>query len=230
MKQTMVKLRRLVPGLAGGIVIMMTASFLITNNTTDRTASAEKTNSLPPPLAAPGAADSLKSTALRSSATTVPNNEATPDSTMAVQVPAPADVSRPAESLPGYKIAKSSAGPAGLPDPSLLSTGSSPRNLEIAVTIPPGEQAPVVFYDNEPRSGPQMLVLDEIARGFKEAIQREVPGYTAAEVWSEARDWADERYMYFFGEEDWKALQLQAALEAVQEQEAMGQMSQRSYE
>ena len=75
-----------------------------------------------------------------------------------------------------------------------------------------------------------MLVLDEIARGFKEAIQREVPGYTAAEVWSEARDWADERYMYFFGEEDWKALQLQAALEAVQEQEAMGQMSQRSYE
>lgn len=75
-----------------------------------------------------------------------------------------------------------------------------------------------------------MLIMDEIARDFNEAIQKEVPGYTAEEVWSEARDWADERYVLFFGEEAWNQLHLQAALEAVAEKEAMGQLPQRTYE
>jgi hypothetical protein len=114
--------------------------------------------------------------------------------------------------------------------PTLISSGSSPRNLEIAVTVPPGEQAPAVFYDDEPRTEPQVRILDEIARDFKEAIQREVPGYTGEEVWSEARDWADERYMLFFGEEAWNKLHLQAALDAVREKEVTGQLPQRSYE
>ena len=108
--------------------------------------------------------------------------------------------------------------------------GALSENREIAVAVPPGERAPAVFYDETPRPEPQLRMLDEIARGFNEAIQREVPGYTPEEVWREARDWADERYMYFFGWDAWNVLHLRAAQEAVLEKEAMGQMSQRSYE
>jgi hypothetical protein len=36
--------------------------------------------------------------------------------------------------------------------------------------------------------------------------------------------------MLFFGEEDWNKLHLHAALDALREKEAMGQISQRSYE
>jgi hypothetical protein len=104
------------------------------------------------------------------------------------------------------------------------------ENREIAVTVPPGERAPAVFYDETPRPEPQVRMLDEIARGFNEAIQREVPGYTPEEVWREARDWADERYMYLFGWDAWNVLHLSAAQEAVLEKEAMGQLPQRSYE
>jgi hypothetical protein len=226
MKQNMVKLRWLVSGLAVGGVIMLTASLHITRENTDRAAVAESITSQPSALAVPGARDSLNLTDLRSSATTTPNDQATPDSSMDAQGTAQARASALEANLPGHNIVKSS-------DPRKVrgqSEQTASGNLEIAVPVPPGEQAPVVFYDNEPRTEPQALIMDEIARDFNEAIRRDVPGYTAEEVWSEARDWADERYMLFFGEEDWNKLHLQAALDALREKEAMGQISQRSYE
>lgn len=240
MKQNMVKLRWLVVGLAGCVLIMMAASLFITDKITDHSADAEKTKSQPSPLA-----DSLNSTDLRSSAPTVPNNKATHHSSMDAEGAAHAGSLGPENSLLGHSSAKSSYQrslnkqseqkvfsevSADLLQSTLISTGSSPANRELAVTVPPGEQAPAVFYDNEPRTEPQMLIIDEIARDFNEAIQREVPGYTAEDVWSEARDWADERYMLFFGEEALNKLHLQAAQEAVAEKEAMGQLPQRTYE
>lgn len=136
----------------------------------------------------------------------------------------PAQGAVPSPPAGGSRTEPGSSGFAG------VTVGSAADNREIAVAVPPGERAPAVFYDETPRPEPQLRMLDEIARGFNEAIQREVSGYTAEEVWREARDWADERYMYFFGWDAWNALHLQAAQEAVREKEALGQMFQRSYE
>jgi hypothetical protein len=95
---------------------------------------------------------------------------------------------------------------------------------EIALVVPVGERAPAVFYDETPRPEPQMRVLDQIAREFNELVAQPVPGYTPEQIWRAARDWADERYMYFFGWESWHALHLAAAKEAVREKEAMAQL------
>jgi len=241
----MFKLRWLVIGLVAGGAIMLAASLLVTEKQTDHPSAAEKRKSQSSALLAPGAGDSINSTGLLSSATSVPKSNMAPYSSVEAQGIRQAGALGPEDSLPGHNIATSSASGVSRKQPEqnafsealvdppkseLISTASSPRNLELAVTVPPGEQAPAVFYDNEPRTEPQMLIMDEIARDFNEAIQREVPGYTAEEVWSEARDWADERYVLFFGEEAWNKLHLQAALEAVAEKEAMGQLPQRTYE
>ena len=218
---------------------MFAASFFITGKNTDHSAATQKIAGHLSAQTANGKVDSLNSTDARKPATTMPNNNTMPASTVHDQGMTEAVALPPDDDhVPGKNIVESftSGGardqptPTGLSHPTLISSGSSPRNLEIAVTVPPGEQAPAVFYDDEPRTEPQVRILDEIARDFKEAIQREVPGYTGEEVWSEARDWADERYMLFFGEEAWNKLHLQAALDAVREKEATGQLPQRSYE
>ena len=246
MKLHMVKIIWLGIGLAVGGAIMFAASFFITEKNTDHSAATQKIAGHLSAQTANGKVDSPNSTDARKPATTMPNNNTMPASTVHDQGMTEAVAQPPDDDhVPGKNIVESftSGGardqsmPTGLSEntaevshPTLISSGSSPRNLEIAVTVPPGEQAPAVFYDDEPRTEPQVRILDEIARDFKEAIQREVPGYTGEEVWSEARDWADERYMLFFGEEAWNKLHLQAALDAVREKEATGQLPQRSYE
>ena len=246
MKENVVKLRWLVSGLAVGGLIMFAASFLTTKKNTAHTAATQKITSKLSAQTANGKVDSFSSNDARKPATTKPNNNMMLGSTVHDQGMTEAVALPPEDNhVRGKRIAESFASggardqsmPTGLSGdtaqvsfPTLISTGSSSENLEIAVTVPPGEQAPAVFYDDEPRTEPQVRILDEIARDFKEAIRREVPGYTGEEVWSEARDWADERYMLFFGEEDWNKLHLEAALDALREKEAMGQISQRSYE
>ena len=213
---------------------MFAASFFITEKNTDHSAATQKIAGHLSAQTANGKVDSLNSTDARKPATTMPNNNTMPASTVHDQGMTEAVAQPPDDDhVPG----KNQSMPTGLSEdtaevsrPTLILSGSSPGNLEIAVTVPRGEQAPAVFYDDEPRTEPQVRILDEIARDFKEAIQREVPGYTGEEVWSEARDWADERYMLFFGEEAWNKLHLQAALDAVREKEATGQLPQRSYE
>lgn len=240
-----VTLKRLVIRLAVGGAIILAASFLFMERKTARPSATEGLNIQSSGLVAPGAGPPLNSTGLRSSATTVPNNKATPDYSRGARGAAQAGIIGSADKSPEDDIAKSSSSEGlreqleqtalsqaltRLPRLSPIPTGDSPRNLETAVTVPRGEQAPAVFYDNEPRTEPQMIIMDEIAREFNEAIQREVPGYTAEEVWTEARDWADERYMLFFGEEEWSKLHLRAAQDAVTEKEAMGNLPQRTYE
>lgn len=246
MKPRMVKIMGIGISLAVGGAIMFAASFLTTEKNTAHTAATQKITSKLSAQTAKGKVDSLNSNDARKPAVTKSNNNVMLGSTVHDKGTT-GGVALPSKGIHvcGNNIAGSFASegaydqsmPSGLSgntaevsSPTLISTRSSPGNLEIAVTVPPGEQAPAVFYDDEPRTEPQVRILDEIARDFKKAIQREVPGYTGEEVWSEARDWADERYMLFFGEEAWNKLKLQAALDAVREKEAMGQLPQRSYE
>jgi hypothetical protein len=130
--------------------------------------------------------------------------------------------------LPSSPPASSPAAPSAMVPAAGLPTGVG--GTEIAVAVPPGERAPAVFYDESPRPEPQMRMLDQIAREFNDLVAQPVPGYTAEQIWRAARDWADERYLYFFGWDAWHALHLSAAKEAVREKEALGQLQQRSYE
>ena len=95
---------------------------------------------------------------------------------------------------------------------------------EISIPVPVGEMVPAVFQDDMPKPEAQRKALDRIAAEFERNVSEVPPGMTQNEVWSFAREIADERYITLFGYEAFYQFHLRGAREALREKKA-GQSS-----
>jgi hypothetical protein len=95
---------------------------------------------------------------------------------------------------------------------------------EISIPVPVGEMVPAVFQDDMPKPEAQRKALDRIAAEFERNVSEVPPGMTQNEVWSFAREIADERYITLFGYEAFNQFHLRGAREALREKKA-GQTS-----
>jgi hypothetical protein len=75
-----------------------------------------------------------------------------------------------------------------------------------------------------PKPEAQRKALDRIAAEFERNVSEVPPGMTQNEVWSFAREIADERYITLFGYEAFNQFHLRGAREALREKKA-GQTS-----
>lgn len=157
--------------------------------------------------------------------------------------PSPGRPDHPSDPVPGQAIpGRSEATPAG-PDVMVPAGGipaaapatalsppadgdgaavAAPPAASPAVSVPPGERLPALFYDERPLPPPQRRALDRLANEFIDAV--EAGGSTASPgAWSAARAKADRQYITLYGHAAYNALHLQAAKEAAREARAAAQ-------
>jgi len=83
--------------------------------------------------------------------------------------------------------------------------------------VPPGEAAPVAFFDDEPKTEPQRRALERIQRAFADEVNSQGGGSVTPEVWNRAREAADRQYVKIFGFAAYQRFAIQAAKEALAE-------------
>ena len=132
--------------------------------------------------------------------------------------PAGPDVMVPAGGTPAAAPATALSPPADGDGPAV----AAPPAASPAVSVPPGERLPALFYDERPLPPPQRRALDRLANEFIDAV--EAGGSTASPgAWSAARAKADRQYITLYGHAAYNALHLQAAKEAAREARAAAQ-------
>lgn len=94
--------------------------------------------------------------------------------------------------------------------------------LPSEIVVPIGAKVPAVFLEDRPLPGPQRGFLERVADRFIETVSQAAPGQEQ-EVWEEARNAADQKYIKLYGFEEFDALHRSAALDALREKRAMGQ-------
>lgn len=184
-------------------------------------------------LAAPAgsrAGDPLPSSALTVAGRVVPAASATrtlPDKSGHPATPAPDKEIRDRVDTPpsGPTVMMPAGGASATAETVSPSSGgaevaiASTASASPAVSVPPGERLPALFYDERPLPLPQRRALDRVANEFIDAVGDGGSAGSPA-AWGAARAKADRQYITLYGHAAYNALHLQAAKEAAREARA----------